>query len=142
LRGPWVFDPQIETIALSLLAELRSAGLEAGSMWILSQPPGHHLLRQHSSAKQPSLPRAVGLDRTTLKRVSTYIEEHLAEDLALAELAAVTSLSPYHFARLFKASTGVSPHQYVIQRRMSAPNSSSSPRIGPRRHRAHCRVRA
>ncbi len=79
---------------------------------------GIHLLRQHSSAKQPSLPRAVGLDRTTLRRVSTYIEEHLAEDLALAELAAVTSLSPYHFARLFKASTGVSPHQYVIQRRI------------------------
>jgi AraC family transcriptional regulator len=114
-----IFDPQIETIALSLLAELRSEGL-GGRLYVesLATLLGIHLLRQHSSAKQPSFPRAVGLDRTTLRRVSTYIEEHLAEDLALAELAAVTSLSPYHFARLFKESTGVSPHQYVIGRRV------------------------
>jgi AraC family transcriptional regulator len=68
--------------------------------------------------KQPSLPRAVGLDQATLRRVSTYIEEHLAEDLSLSALAAVAYLSPYHFARLFKASTGSAPHQYVIGRRI------------------------
>ena len=79
---------------------------------------GIHLLRQHSSMKQPAPPRSVGLDRATLSRVSTYIEEHLAADLSLAELAAVAYLSPYHFARLFKASTGVAPHQYVIGRRI------------------------
>jgi AraC family transcriptional regulator len=114
-----IFDPQIETIALSLLAELHSEGL-GGRLYVesLANLLGIHLLRQHSSAKQPSLPRAVGLDRTTLRRVSTYIEEHLAEDLALSEIAAVASLSPYHFARLFKASTGASPHQYVIGRRI------------------------
>src|SRR5260370_9449434 len=79
---------------------------------------GIHLLRHPSSVKQPSLPRSVGLDRATLRRVSTYIEEHLAEDLSLSEMAAVAFLSPYHFARLFKASTGFAPHQYVIGRRI------------------------
>lgn len=114
-----IFDPQIETIALSLLAELRSEGL-GGKLYVesLANILGIHLLRRHSSAKQPSPTRSIGLDRVTLRRVSTYIEEHLAEDLALAELAAVASLSPYHFARLFKASTSYSPHQYVIQRRI------------------------
>jgi AraC family transcriptional regulator len=47
-----------------------------------------------------------------------YIEEHLAEDLSLSDLAAVVHLSPYHFARIFKESVGFSPHQYVIQRRV------------------------
>ena len=114
-----MFDPRIETIALSLLSELRSEGL-GGRLYVesLANILGIHLLRQHSSVKQPSLPRAVGLDRATLRRVSTYIEEHLAEDLSLSALAAVANLSPYHFARLFKASTGFAPHQYVIGRRI------------------------
>lgn len=114
-----MFDPRIETIALSLLSELRSEGL-GGRLYVesLANLLGIHLLRQHSSVKQPSLPRAVGLDRATLRRVSTYIEEHLAEDLSLSELAAVAYLSSYHFARLFKASTGFAPHQYVIGRRI------------------------
>lgn len=114
-----MFDPRIETIALSLLSELRSEGL-GGRLYVesLANLLGIHLLRQHSSVKQPSLPRSVGLDRATLRRVSTYIEEHLAEDLSLSEMAAVAFLSPYHFARLFKASTGSAPHQYVIGRRI------------------------
>ena len=114
-----MFDPRIETIALSLLSELRSEGL-GGRLYVesLANILGIHLLRQHSSLKQPSLPRSVGLDRATLRRVSTYIEEHLAEDLSLSALAAVAYLSPYHFARLFKASTGFAPHQYVIGRRI------------------------
>src|SRR5258706_10436495 len=114
-----MFAPQIETIALSLLSELRSEGL-GGRLYVesLANILGIHLLRQHSSVKQPSLPRSVGLDRATLRHVSTYIEEHLAEDLSLSEMAAVAFLSPYHFARLFKASTGFAPHQYVIGRRI------------------------
>jgi len=114
-----MFDPRIETIALSLLSELRSEGL-GGRLYVesLANILGIHLLRQHSSVKQPSLPRSVGLDRATLRRVSTYIEEHLAEDLSLSAIAAVAFLSSYHFARLFKASTGFAPHQYVIGRRI------------------------
>ncbi|GHO78060.1 AraC family transcriptional regulator [Ktedonobacter sp. SOSP1-85] len=114
-----IFDPQIESIALSLFSELRSDGL-GGKLYVesLANILGIHLLRQHSSVKQPSLPRSVGLDKVTLRRVSMYIEEHLAEGLSLSEIAAVASLSPYHFTRLFKASTGFSPHQYVIQRRI------------------------
>ncbi len=114
-----LFDPQIETIALSLLSELRSEGL-GGRLYVesLANILGIHLLRQHSSVKQPALPRAVGLDRATLRLVSTYIEEHLAEDLSLSAIATVAYLSPYHFARFFKASTGFAPHQYVIGRRI------------------------
>ena len=53
-----------------------------------------------------------------LERVREYVEEHLGDDLALAALAGAVGLSPYHFARLFRASTGLSPHQYVLRRRV------------------------
>ena len=47
-----------------------------------------------------------------------YIEEHLDGGPSLAQLAAVVRLNPYHFARQFKAATGLPPHQYVIGRRV------------------------
>ena len=46
-------------------------------------------------------------------------EQHLDTDLTLAEIAASVYMSPCHFARLFKRSTGVSPHRFVVQRRIA-----------------------
>nr|MBA2288610.1 helix-turn-helix transcriptional regulator [Ktedonobacteraceae bacterium] len=114
-----VRDPQAEAIAHSFLAELRSEGL-GGRLYTesLANLLVIHLLRHYSSMKQLPQARHSGLARTTLKRVITYIEDHLAEDLTLADLASVVSLSPYHFAHLFKGSTGLAPHQYVIQCRV------------------------
>ena len=114
-----VHDPQIESIALSYFSELRSGAL-GGKIYTesLANLLVIHLLRHHSSVKQPSPPQYTGLARTTLKQVITYIEVHLAEDLSLSDIAATASLSPYHFARLFKESIGLSPHQYVIRRRI------------------------
>jgi AraC family transcriptional regulator len=113
------FDPQVEAIALSLLSELRSDGL-GGKLYVesLATILGVHLLRYHSSVKDLSPSRPTGLAQTTLRPAITYIEDHLAEDLSLSDLAAVVHLSPYHFARLFKESVGFPPHQYVIQRRV------------------------
>src|SRR4029453_13688416 len=53
-----------------------------------------------------------------LRSVVEYIEEHLDAGPTLEQLAAVARLSPYHFARQFKAATGLPPHQYVILRRV------------------------
>lgn len=53
-----------------------------------------------------------------LRRVTEYIEENLDKGLTLAELAAVVYMSPYHFARLFKYSTGVPPHRFVVRQRI------------------------
>lgn len=65
-------------------------------------------------------PRSTGLslDARRLRRVADYIEEHLAADLSIGTLARVAALSPYHFIRAFKATTGLTPHRYVQGRRM------------------------
>ena len=54
-----------------------------------------------------------------LRRVTEYIEQNLDKDLTLAELAAVVCMSRYHFARLFKCSTGVPPHRFVTRQRIA-----------------------
>jgi AraC family transcriptional regulator len=52
------------------------------------------------------------------RRVIDYIQAHLGEATSLRRLAELAGLSPYHFARLFKRSTGRAPHQYVVWQRI------------------------
>ncbi|MFS2057447.1 helix-turn-helix domain-containing protein [Kosakonia cowanii] len=78
-----------------------------------------HLV-QHYSNVQWQLPTITGgLAPVALRNVLEYIEAHLGEPLLLCDLAAQVSLSEYHFARMFRQSMGVAPHQFVMQRRMA-----------------------
>nr|MBA3528025.1 helix-turn-helix transcriptional regulator [Propionibacteriaceae bacterium] len=47
-----------------------------------------------------------------------YINDNLPRKLPLQEVAGAANMSPHHFARSFKAATGLSPHQYVVRRRV------------------------
>ena len=49
-----------------------------------------------------------------------YIEDHLEEDLTLEKLAAAFYVSKYHIAHVFKDSTGLSVHQYIMKKRLFA----------------------
>ena len=49
-----------------------------------------------------------------------HIQRNYARELTLSELAATVHLSPFHLARRFKETTGVSPHQYLIDVRVNA----------------------
>lgn len=75
-----------------------------------------HLLREYDHEGPPTRP--VGLRDEALRRVTDHIEARLDGDLSVASLAAVAGLSPHHFLRLFRASTGTTPRQYVIHRRV------------------------
>jgi AraC family transcriptional regulator len=66
----------------------------------------------------PGLRRS-GLSPFVLKRIREYVASHLAGTIRLEQLAALAGLSPFHFSRAFKASTGLSPHAYVLHCRIS-----------------------
>jgi AraC family transcriptional regulator len=74
-------------------------------------------------APEPGLRAAVptsgGLPGCRVRQVTEFIEKNLDKDLPLAELAAVVYMSPFHFARLFKRSTGVPPHRFVVRQRIA-----------------------
>ena len=62
---------------------------------------------------------ASGLDTRRFARVTECVEARLSGDLSLGDLADVAALSRYHFARAFKAKTGLTPFQYVTSRRVA-----------------------
>jgi AraC-like DNA-binding protein len=59
-----------------------------------------------------------GLARWQLLRVRAEVDAHLSEPISNRQLADCVRLSPFHFARAFRQSTGMSPHTYVIRRRI------------------------
>ena len=61
---------------------------------------------------------AGGLAPRQLKRATDYMLSRMADDLSLGELAAVADLSPHHFCRAFRQSTGLPPHAWLTARRI------------------------
>jgi len=47
-----------------------------------------------------------------------YIQDQLGTDLTVSGIAQAVYMSPYHFTKLFKGSTGQSPHRYVVEERV------------------------
>jgi AraC family transcriptional regulator len=76
------------------------------------------LVRHHSNAMHSPARPAGGLAPHVLVRVTDYMTNHLADDISIADLAAVARLSPFHFLRCFKASTGEPPHQFLTRLRI------------------------
>jgi AraC family transcriptional regulator len=77
-----------------------------------------HLIRSASAPRRPARRTDGALRQGKLRTVIEYIEEHLGASLTLEQMAAAAHLSAYHFARQFRAATGLPPHQYVIGRRV------------------------
>jgi AraC family transcriptional regulator len=114
-----LYDPLILQIALALKADLQSQK-PGGRLYAetLTNALAVHLLRNYSSHHHKALRRLGGLSATQLQLVIDYINDYLDQELSLDELAAIAQLSPYHFCRSFKQSTGLTPHQYVIRQRV------------------------
>ena len=119
-----VRDPQVEQVGKLLLSELEDGGL-MGDLYAqsLTNVLMIHLLRQHSSIGRREVRKIQreckgALSKRTLRGVVDYVEDNLVHDLTLDELAGVAHMSPYHFSRRFKRSTGLSPHQYVVRKRV------------------------
>lgn len=78
------------------------------------------LIRKYSSARLLTEAPVHGLPDAKLRLVKDYIEQNLEENLSLSMLSGVAALSPIHFARQFKRSTGQSPYQYLLNARIDA----------------------
>lgn len=121
LEPRWqVYDPLIHKIVAALRSDL-AMGCPAGRLYgesFLTSLAVHLLSHVASPQETPQLPSPAELSPRIRQQVIEFIEDHLTTDLALTDLAAQTGFSPFHFCRLFKQSMQITPHQYMIRRRV------------------------
>lgn len=110
-------DPRLQHVAWALKAELET-GEPSDRLYAetLATALVVQLLRQYTSAGVAAPKR--GLTSRQLEHVVSYVEGHLGSNLSLFELSAVAGVSASHFKTLFKQSTGLPVHQYVVRRRV------------------------
>lgn len=112
-------DPLIYQIGIALKATLTSSTVGscayAESMGIALAA---HLVQNYSVRKQQCHECCKGLPSSKLLKINQFICNHLSEDLLISSMATEIGMSKYHFARLFKESTGMSPYQYLIKCRI------------------------
>jgi AraC family transcriptional regulator len=114
-----VVDPVIVDFATTFRAEL-TADAPNGGMYAETLTVGLvlHLLANYGVAK-PKVPSPRGkLNAFQLRAVLECIESQLADDVSLLTLAHRAHISPFHFARLFRATVGVPPHRFVLRLRL------------------------
>lgn len=114
-------DPLIWQIGLALLRESQAAA-PFGSLYAesLTQSLAFHLFRHYTvQGERGGFNNLGGLTGRKLRLATEFINENLSDDLTLTEIAKVVDLSPYHFARAFKRTTGLTPQQYLTQRRVN-----------------------
>jgi AraC family transcriptional regulator len=113
-------DPAIHRTAMLIAQEAAHGGAGSGLLVeSLSCQLAVHILRRHAHVLFRESHTHDGLTFRQERTVRDYVQEHLGENLTLDELAASVTLSRYHFARRFRASTGTTPHEYVLQQRVA-----------------------
>ncbi len=78
----------------------------------------HHILTHYNGFHIKDQTINGGLSPFNMRRIKTAIYDCLHEKLTLADMAEIVNLSPFHFARMFKISFGVSPAEFVMLARL------------------------
>jgi len=117
-------DPVLRGTAEKLIAIIENQG-SASRLYAeaLSAVLAIELVRLERGSPTVTATARGGLATWQERAACDFIEAHLTEDIALADLAGVARLSPAHFCRAFKRSFGVPPHRYQLQRRIERAKS-------------------
>lgn len=117
-------DPVLRGTAEKLVAIIENPG-SASRLYAeaLSAVLAIELVRLERGSPTVTATARGGLATWQERAACDFIEAHLTEDIALADLAGVARLSPAHFCRAFKRSFGVPPHRYQLQRRIERAKS-------------------
>jgi AraC family transcriptional regulator len=114
-----VADSVIADYATTFRAELAADGPN-GVLYAETLTVGLvlHLLANYGVAT-PKVPSPRGkLSSFQLRTVVDFIRSRLDQDASLIAMARLAHISPFHFARLFRATVGVPPHQFVLRLRI------------------------
>ncbi len=111
-------DPLIVSIGAALLSEAIADSRDRLYGESMATALRAHLARRYGAATASAAVDASCMPRRAMQRVLEFIEDHLADNLGLGEMARVARMSRTRFLIDFKRTTGMSPHRYVTGRRV------------------------
>ena len=115
--APTIVDPDLSRQFVALQqALIGPAGILAGETRLL----GALTTRIARHAAPQGIVRPPGRERAAIREARAYIAAHYAEELSLRDLARLGGLSPFYFARVFRAEVGLPPHAYLESVRIGA----------------------
>jgi AraC family transcriptional regulator len=112
-----------DTFLTALVEELRgevSSGRPASPLFVqgVAQALAVHLARNYTELTKDVQEYKGGLPGFKLRKITELMAAHLEEEFSLIRLAREADMSEFHFSRLFKRTTGLTPSQYFIHLRM------------------------
>jgi AraC family transcriptional regulator len=113
-----IVDPLVRSIGMMLDAELAA---ERPSPRVYAESLAMALAAQvFAKYAKPLVDdmRSLGSSRSQIRRSIEYINDNLASDLPLDDIAKAANMSKYHFAKSFRHVVGMPPHQYVVRMRV------------------------
>jgi AraC family transcriptional regulator len=112
-------DPQLRALAMVVDVE-RTAGFPGGRLFLDSVEQALAISLVVGRAVRDRSVRTYrgGLGRARLRRVDELVHARLEDELTLSELAESVGLSTAHFSAMFRQSTGETPHQFVMRKRI------------------------
>lgn len=112
-------DPMLTHLLSLIHRELIAEG-KGSHLFIqgMAQSLAVHLIRNYAAGEADPA-RRTALPGFKLRRAVAFMDENLSQPFDLARLAEAVEMSAFHFSRLFKKSTGLSPSQYFIRQRIA-----------------------
>jgi len=107
-------NPSLTSLLWALEAE-QMRGYPAGRLFLdsLETALATVLITSHNTTPSTPVVNRGGLAPRLLRRVLEFMHHSISRQVALTDLAAVTGLSPSHFAHQFRAGMGMSPYKYM-----------------------------
>jgi AraC family transcriptional regulator len=112
-------DPRLSAMVAAVRAEM-VAGFPSGRLFLdsVEQAMAVTLVNGHAVRHRPVQIYRGGLGSARLRRIKELVRAKMEDDLSLDEMAQSVGLSTAHFARMFRKSTGETPHQFVLRQRI------------------------
>jgi AraC family transcriptional regulator len=112
-------DPRLSALVAVARAEM-VAGFPSGRLFLdsVEQAMAVALVKDHAVRHRPLQIYRGGLGSARLRRIKELVGAKMEDDLSLDDMAQSVGLSTAHFARMFRKSTGETPHQFVLRQRL------------------------
>ena len=112
-------DSRLGALVTAVHAEM-VAGFPSGQLFLdsIEQAMAIALVNGQAVRQRPVQTSRGGLGPARLRRIRELVEARLEGDLTLDEMAQSVGLSTAHFARVFRKSTGETPHQFVLRQKL------------------------